>query len=139
MGIRHRGVLLVGVIAGCAQPTAPPLDTGAKEAARCFYDALCRQDWTQAYSALHPESRAQCSPEHFGRLARSYYRGLGFIPEAVHVRSCAERGTEAIAHVVLKGQMPSQRRQYKDGIVLRPNGDGWAVILPPYFGRSKTS
>jgi hypothetical protein len=67
-------------------------------------------------------------------LAQAYRRNLGFEPEELHVQSCEEKGTEAIAHVVLTGRNGSHQRRYKDAVVLRPSADGWKILLPIYFG-----
>jgi hypothetical protein len=68
-------------------------------------------------------------------LAQSYRNGLGFEPEAIHIQTCEERGTEAIAHIVLTGQAATEEHHYKDAVALRQNGEGWRVLLPPNFGR----
>ena len=44
--------------AGCGRPPADgPPDTGAKDAARAFFDAVARQDWAAGYAALHADGR----------------------------------------------------------------------------------
>jgi hypothetical protein len=137
MGVYRRswaGLLLLVGLAGCNRTPAPPAGTGAKEAARGYYEALAGRDWQQAYAALHPDSRKHCTQDQFTRLAQAYRRNLGFEPEAVHVQSCDEQGTEAIAHVVLTGRDSSQTRRYKDGVTLRQTVEGWRVVLPPNFG-----
>jgi hypothetical protein len=62
-------------------------------------------------------------------------RALRFEPEGIHVRSCEERATEAIAHVVLTGRGKSQARRYRDGITLRHTDEGWRVVLLQSFGQ----
>jgi hypothetical protein len=128
------GLLLAG-LAGCSWGTAPPPGTGAKEAAQTYFEALVRREWPRAYAALHPESQKYCSLAQFTTFAESYRRTLGFEPEAAHVRSCEERGPEAIAHVVLTGRRASQARRYKDGVQLRESAGKWQVVLPRDFGR----
>ena len=125
--------LLAVVLAGCAQPAAPP-GTGAEEVAREYFEAILRQDWGRAYAALDPEERARRGVESFARLAQSYHRRLGFEPREVHVRSCEEHGDEAIAHVVFTG--PGGRQHFhKDAVTLRRGAAGWGVVLPPRFGQ----
>jgi hypothetical protein len=82
---------------------------------------------------VHPDSRRRCGPEQFAHLAQTYRRGLGFEPEAVRVRACDEQGDEAIAHVVLTGQVRAGPRHYNDALTLRRDGDQWRVVLPPRF------
>jgi hypothetical protein len=127
-------LLLVG-LAGCNRAHAPPTGTGAKEAVHAYYQALIRRDWKEAYGALHPDSRQCWTQDQFTQLAAAYRQKLGFEPEEVHIQSCDEQETEAIAHVVLTGRTPSQTRRYKDGVTLRQTGDGWHVVLPASFGR----
>jgi hypothetical protein len=128
-------VLLLAGLSGCTPKVAPPAGTGAKEVAQDFFEALVRRDWQQAYAAVHPDSRKRCTQEQFTRLAEAYDRNLGFDPVEAHVRSCDEKGAEAIAHVVLIGRTSSQTRRYKDGITLRYTADGWRVVLPTSFGQ----
>jgi hypothetical protein len=101
-----------------------------------YYDALIQQDWPKAYAALDPASQRRCSSQQFGQLARSYRSSLGFEPNAVHVRACDERGTEATAHVVLTGRAATKDGRYMDAVTLRRGDDGWHVVLPPNFGRA---
>jgi hypothetical protein len=129
------GLVLLAGLAGCNWAPAPPAGTGARETAQAYCEALVQRDWQQAYAALHPDSQKRCTQEQFTRLAQAYRRNLGFEPEEVQVRSCGERGTEAIAHVVLTGRASSQARRYKDGVTLRQTVEGWRVVLPPSFGR----
>jgi hypothetical protein len=128
-------LLLLAGLAGCHGAPAPPSGTGAKEAAQAYYEALVRREWPQAYAALHPDSRRRCPQDLFTSQAQAYRRNLGFEPTGVRVRACEERGTEAIAHVLLTGHASSQARRYKDGITLRRTGEGWQVLLPQHFGR----
>jgi hypothetical protein len=129
------GLLLVG-LAGCSWKAVPPPGTGAREAAQAYFEALVRRDWPRAYADLDPESQKHCGPAQFRELAEAYRRTLGFEPEAVHVRSCDERGSEAIAHVVLTGRTASQTRRYKDGAQLRERAGKWHVRLPRALGES---
>jgi hypothetical protein len=103
---------------------------------RDYYEALLRQDWGRAYTALHSETRAQWSAEHFTRLAQSYRRNLGFEPEEVQVRSCEEHGAEAVAHVMMGGRADGKQRHYQDAVTLRQSGSQWGIVLPKSFGHS---
>ena len=138
---RHRRwgwVLLVAALAaGCGRGPEPPADTGAREAAQAFYEALVRQDWDAAHAALHPDSRARCGAADFARRARTYRDRLGFAPEAVQIRSCEEHGDEAIAHVVLTGRTGDRSRRYEDGVILQRAAAGWGVVLPIRFGQGR--
>ncbi len=130
-------VAATAALAGCGPATSTPAGTGARETAESFYEAVIRQDWPAAHAALDPDVRKRLSPEQFARLAAQYRRGLGLEPEAVHVRSCEEHGTEAIAHVTLTGRGPTGHGQYRDSVLLRKNGSTWGVVLPPNFGQAK--
>jgi hypothetical protein len=123
---------------GCADRAERPSGTGAEESVRSFYEALRREDWGAAYAVLHSDSRARLSAEHFARRARSYRSGLGFVPEAVQVRSCEEQDAQAVAHVVWTGQAAGKRRTYADGVALRRVAAGWRVVLPRRFGQARS-
>jgi hypothetical protein len=127
-------VSLVGAV-GCGAEPAPPAGTGAKEVVHEFFDALVRQDWTQSYGALHPETKKRIAAPQFARLAQLYHQNLGFKAEAFQVQSCDEKGSDALAHVVLTGHADSKQRRYKDAVVLRNTPEGWRVVLPDAFGR----
>lgn len=122
------------VTVGCARQPTAPVNTGAEDAARAYFEALVRRDWPAAYQTLDAESRARCSRERFSRLAENYRRNLGFEPAEVRVQGCDERGGEAVAHVVLRGPAGSEAHFYKDGVGLRRGEGGWAVVLPQTFG-----
>jgi hypothetical protein len=120
--------------AGCGGTAAPtPSEAGA--AALRFFTALKDQDWPAAYAALHPDGRKRLRLAEFTERARRYRQGLGFEPAAAHVRSCEERGDEAVAHVSLTGQSGGRQRFHKDAVTLRRGADGWGVVLPPRFGQ----
>jgi hypothetical protein len=133
---RQAWILLLA-FAGCSSRPDSATSTGATEAVQAFYEAILRQDWQQAYDLVHPDNQAAFSAEQFARLAESYRTDLGFEPEAVHVRSCEEHAAEATAHVVFAGTSASGPRLFKDAIVLRQSPRGWAVVLPPQFGRPR--
>ena len=124
-------VLLAGFAAGgCRKKADPgPPDTGAKSAARAFYDALLRRDDAAARAVVDPEPTADA----FGPLAEGYRAKLGFGPTAVHVLACEEHGDDATAHVELTGPAAGRHR-YKDAITHRSVAGGWRVVLPPTFG-----
>jgi len=131
--VRPAAVLALIALAGCGGSTAPS-GTGAKEAARTYFEALTRADDPAAYSQVAAESRKRVNVDRFAALARTYRQGLGFHPAAVHVTSCDERGDTAIAHVTLTGA-GSHRHRYKDAVTLRREPDGWRVELAATFGR----
>jgi hypothetical protein len=130
------GFLLAAALAGCGG-TPAPAGTGAQAAARDFCEALIRKDWGGAHAALHPDSRAKTGAVPFSRQAEAYRRQLGFEPEQVAVRACEEHGTEAVAHVIIKGHAAAGPRSYKDALVLRQAESGWGVVLPPRFGEKR--
>jgi hypothetical protein len=131
------GLLIGSILTGCSRAPESTPGTGAKECVQAYFEALIRQDWASAYAALDIQSHKRCSIQQFGVLARTYHGGLGFEPTEILVRTCEERGEDASAHVVLTGQTATNDRRYKDAVTLRRGDDGWRVILPPNFGRSK--
>ena len=131
---RGCGALLL-LLAGCGRPTDERLpDTGSRDAARGFFEAVGRGDRAAGYDLLHPESKAACAADEFGRRAEAYRGRLGFEPTGVRVPACEERGDEATAHVVLTGRGQG-RHEYKDAAVLRRRDGRWLVVLPAEFGR----
>ncbi|HZY84976.1 MAG TPA: hypothetical protein VFE78_09105 [Gemmataceae bacterium] len=128
--------LLAALVAGCGGKAAPP-PCEAEGAVRQFFAGVVDQDWPAAYGALHADGRKRVTVEQFTRLARQYRRGLGFEPTAAHVRSCEERGDEAVAHVTLTGQAAGHQRFHKDAVTLRRGADGWGVVLPARFGQAR--
>jgi hypothetical protein len=127
-------VILLVVLPGCSRTLAPPIGTVAREAVQDYYEGLVRQDWHQAYVALHPDSKNRLTQPEFTRLAEAYRRNLGFDPEQILVQSCEEKGMEAIAHVVLTGHTASRQLRYKDAVVLRQSANRWGIILSDTFG-----
>src|SRR5579871_6035367 len=125
------GLAAAGLIAGCRPAPAPPADTGAREAARAFFDALSRRDWDRAYAALAPESKARMSPEQFTRLAQNYHQSYDLKPGGVQVGPCEEHGPKALAHVTLTRLHPAKNRRHKDAVVLRWDGAGWGWSCRP--------
>jgi hypothetical protein len=122
-------------LVGCATEPGPRPGTGAAEAARDFFGALCQRDWPRAYGLLAPETRRRWSAEQFAGLATNYRKAIGMDPAAVHVRSCEEQGSEAVAHVVLTGA--PGHAQHKDAVALRRSEAGWGVHLPRNFGQQR--
>ncbi len=128
--------LVFVAIAGCGTTLDPSSGTGAKAATLRYLQALIQHDYTEAYAAIAPESKAKITPEPFAKFAKEYLRGLGFEAKTVHVHTCDEHGAEAIAHIVLSGT-GKHRHRFKDTIVLRRDATGWAVVLPVKFGKSR--
>jgi hypothetical protein len=135
MGGRWAWLLAAGALAGCGGEPARPAGTRAEAAVRGYYEALVREDWRAAYTALAPDSRARLSAEQFTALAQNYRRRLGFEPRGVAVRACEEHGAEAVAHVTLTGRAGARQRFHKDAVTLRRGAAGWGVVLPPRFGK----
>lgn len=128
--------VLLWVLTGCRrEPSAEPTDTGSREAALVFYQAIIKRDWKTAHGELHQIQ--QLSLEDFVALAEAYRGQLGFQPAEVRVRACEERGEEAIAHVTLAGRNEKQTQRYRDGVTLRREAGRWRVILPASFGKDK--
>jgi hypothetical protein len=131
--VRLAAALLLGAV-GCGRPAEPaPPDTGAKDAARGYFDAVIRRDWPAAYAGLHPDTTKSLPAADFARRAEAYRRQLGFEPTAVHLRTCEENGDRATARVELTGS-GSGRHRYKDAVTLRNEGGKWLLVLPPRFG-----
>jgi hypothetical protein len=131
------GLLVAGILLGCSPSPEESSGTGAKECVQEFYEALIQQDWPRAYAVLDPQAQKRLGSLQFNRLGLAYRNSLGFEPQAIHVRACEERGTEATAHVVLTGRTIKQEHRYKDAITLRQGEQGWRVQLPPHFGGTK--
>src|SRR5262245_45425937 len=111
-------VALFAGLAGCSHTPAPTADTGAKNAVQDYCDSLVRRDWKQAYAALHSDSRKQWTAEQFSRAAEAYRRKFSLDSAKVHIRSCEENGTQAVAHVVFASNAASKPQRYKEGLVL---------------------
>lgn len=129
-------VLVFAAIAGCGTAPDSSGGTGAKAATLRYYQALIRHDYTEAYAAIAPESKAKITPEQFDKLAKEYLRGLGFEAKTVHIHTCDEHGAEAVANVWLSGA-GKHRHRFKDTITLHRDATGWAVVLPAKVGKSR--
>ena len=136
-GLWLLGALVTAGACGCTGPASAPAGTGAREAALAFFRGVVRRDWGAAHAALDAGSRARVSPERFATLAGAYRAGLRFEPSGVQLSSCAEQDERAVAHVVLTGRASAHQR-FKDTVILRRGPDGWGVVLPSHFGRSKS-
>jgi hypothetical protein len=135
---RPRTTVLLGVLllqAGCGAPAEErSADTGARTAARAFFDALGRRDWAAAHDALDPESRQACSPTELARRGEVYLKRVGFDSFLTRVSACEERGDEATAHLVLTGRGHG-RRDYKEAVIVKQREEKWGVVLPQNFGK----
>jgi hypothetical protein len=129
------GLIVLAVLSGCGHTPEPPAGTGAREAAQGYLEGLLRQDWQQAYDALHSDSKKRVSLQAFTRRAQAYRKRIGFEPEELHLQSCAEKETEAIVRVVWTGPAGSRQRRYRDAVILRRESDGWGVVVLESFGR----
>jgi hypothetical protein len=129
------GVWIAAALAvGCRGAVEPPVRTGAEDTARTYFQALLHRDWPTAYAALDPRSQARCGVEQFAVLAQAYRCKFGFEPSAVHIRSCEEQGSQAIAHVVFTGRAAGHARFFKDAVTLHRGEASWGVAAPPRFG-----
>ncbi len=127
-------IFLALLAAGCGGPAAEPrADTGARAAARGFFEAVAKQDWAAGYAALYPDGRKGVSEADFARRGAAYRRKLGFEPATVRVPVCEERGDAATARVELSGP-GGAKHHYKDAVTLTRDGAGWRVVLPAKFG-----
>ena len=134
--VKWAGIVLLMGLAGCGGASPPtPVDTGSREAIGVYFGGILRQQWQPAYAVLHPDTQKRFTQEQFILQARAYRKKIGFEPDGLHIRSCEEQGTDAIAHIVLTGRSPGHKRRYSDGVVLRHHAGGWRIVLPPTFGR----
>jgi hypothetical protein len=131
-------LLGLALAVGCTPAPQPPPLTAAGETARDFFQAVIRQDWEAAYDFLAPETRARYDRAQFARLGASYHRNLGFEPEHVIVRQCDERGSEALAHVIIVGRTAAREQRVREGLTLRQSEAGWGVVLPENFGQVRS-
>ena len=135
---RGRTAILACVVAmaGCGRPAPPPpVDTGAKEAARAYFDGVIRKDWNVIYPALHPDSRRHYTREQFAQRSIANRKRMPFEPEVLLVRSCEEQGEKAIARVILTTRATRHKPRFTDAVVVRRSEGVWRVVLPDHFGR----
>lgn len=131
------GVLLgAACVTGCASAPEMPAGTGAAETAASFFAGLQTSDWNLAYSLVSPGKQKPVSLEQFTRQARAYRSHIGFDIEEVRMRSCEEHAEEALAHILLVGHAHGNRKQYREGLILRRVDGKWAVMLPSHFAGS---
>ena len=73
-------LLLAAVLAsGCGTPAAAPrTDTGAEAAAKSFFDALVRGDWSAAYDTIDRDDGLRLSREQFDGRAQAAIKHIGF-------------------------------------------------------------
>ena len=134
---RHFLLILLLAVVGCFRASPSPVKPPSQAVVEEFYRALLRQDWQQAYAVLDPDCQKRWTPQRFTQLARSHISNLGFVPETVHVQSCQENGTTAIAHISFTGHAPSKGWRHRDGITLRQIAGNWLVVLPSNFGQNR--
>lgn len=128
-------LMLICLTPSCREPARPVTGTGAGEAAQGFYAGLLVQDWSRAYQILSPASRKRCTEQQFIARAIRHLQRMGFEPKEMHLRSCDERGKDAIAHITLTGHNQTHQRFYKDALALVREETGWYVTLSPLFGQ----
>jgi hypothetical protein len=85
-------------------------------------------------SPENKSERSLASAAQFAALAETYYRTLDFEPEAVRVRFCDERDSNAIARVVFTDRAGVRQRRHNDAVALRRGPVGWGVVLADNFG-----
>ena len=130
------GFLVLYGFAGCGEGSRRPPQTGATAAVQAYFEALQRRQWQTAYAALDAESQHICTLEQFTTKAEAWHKNLGFEPRSFHIRSCTEQGSAANARVVISGFAADQKRkEYRDAVALRYEGQSWRVILPPHLGQ----
>jgi hypothetical protein len=130
--------VLLAVLSGCGREPGP-VDTGARDTARTYYEAVLARDWSRAYAALHSDTRKKWSEKQFAGLAQTYRQQLGFEPDHVQIGACEEQGTKAVAHVVWTGDLKQKKHRFKDAAVLQRSGGAWGIVLPPGFPNASGS
>jgi hypothetical protein len=122
--------------AGCGRTDVPgPPDTGARAAARAFFEAIIHRDWPAAFAAIEPDLQSGMGADAFAGQAKRYRDGHGFEPDGVLFRGCEEQGDQAVAHVVVTGKSDGGRRQFRDSVKLRKTPAGWRVVRVDGFGK----
>jgi hypothetical protein len=130
-------LFLVMTLIGCGQKVEPgPPDTGARAAARAFFEAIIHEDWPTAFAAMDVE-QAEIGVDAFTALAKQYRLSHGFEPRDVTFRGCEEQGERAVAHVVLTGKTPAGTQHFRDSVTLRKGQTGWKIIKLDGFGKQR--
>ena len=127
-------ILLIGT-SGCARSAKTPAKTdgGAENVARTFFEALANEEWSAAYDALDPDSRAWCGKDEFIDRAQKNMVQMGFKPTAVRV-SVTESDDTASAVALFRKMSGTNQQQHKDGASLRRLSKGWVIVLRKNFG-----
>lgn len=123
-------------LVGCGNEMPPPpeiINTGAKEVAKSFFEALVRKDWVKAYDLIDADSRVRISKEEFTSSAQAALKQLGFNPTEVGV-SVTETKDQATAIAVYRGVSGTSSKQFKDGTTLKRIDNTWKVVLRSNFG-----
>ncbi len=116
---------------GCQGESRTVAGTGADKAVRTYFEAIIKQDWNGAYAVLHPETQKKLSLDQFTAKSQQYRSKLGFVPTEVHVQSCTERSSDAVAHLTLTGLPLGKKHSFKEGVTLRRTENGWGMVLVP--------
>lgn len=132
----NSGLFVLFALAGCRNATPPAANTGSREVITKYYAALAKRDWQAAYAELHADSRKRMDQASFERRAGAYLNKLGFVLDKVSIRSCDESGDQAIAQLYLSDAKSSAKHRFREGIVLKREGDAWRIVLPENFGDS---
>jgi hypothetical protein len=128
------GIVAIAIgLAGCQQAPPVALNTGSNEAVTEFFEAIVRKDWPRGLAALASDKNNHMTVEQFGRQGEAYRKYVGFEPEELHIRSCEEQGSQAIAHVVLVGHFNGRRKQFRESVALRLKDGKWGVLKPKHF------
>lgn len=121
------------VFVGCGKEPAAPVNTGARDKAREFFEALVRRDTVAAYATLDRDSQARLTRDDFAWLSDHYLRKFGFPATKVVIRFCDEQGGAATAHVLLTTASNSRKESYRESVALKREDSGWAVVLSGQF------
>jgi hypothetical protein len=114
-------------LGGCGHRAA---ETGAKQAAQQYLEAFCQQDWTRAYAALDPASRAQDSADQYTQWVTDYRRRLGFDVDSAVVVWCRETGDLGAVGAALSGHDGTRKLTKEVALSLHRHEGRWWVVLP---------
>jgi hypothetical protein len=120
---------------GCGGRSSASPDSGAKQSAERYFQALIRRDWPASYEALDSASKKRVTLTEFTRRAETYLSGLKLSPSAATVGAVQEGETTATVHVAITGRGGHGYRRFKDTVSLRKEGTDWKIELPRSFGR----